>query len=110
MRAPRPMDISAANPTPMAASRGRRPILRMRSSALSDPSRRISSPHPELVEGRGEEMLLRMRYSVPADPARHSERRRRLLYGRRKGPKLSAHQLHLRETLLPRLTLHIQNG
>jgi tRNA (guanine-N7-)-methyltransferase len=33
------------------------------------------------------------------------ERRRRLLYGRRKGPKLSAHQDALRATLLPRLRL-----
>jgi len=32
-----------------------------------------------------------------------SARRRGLLYGRRKGPKLSAHQLSLRETLLPSL-------
>jgi tRNA (guanine-N7-)-methyltransferase len=37
-------------------------------------------------------------------------RRRRLLYGRRKGPKLSARQLHLRATLLPRLTLHPKEG
>jgi tRNA (guanine-N7-)-methyltransferase len=39
----------------------------------------------------------------------HSPRRRRLLYGRRKGPKLSAHQLGLRQTLLPKLTLHLEN-
>jgi tRNA (guanine-N7-)-methyltransferase len=32
-------------------------------------------------------------------------RRRRALYGRRKGPKLSARQLNLRATLLPRLAL-----
>ena len=38
----------------------------------------------------------------------HAERHRRQLYGRRKGPKLSAHQQRLRETLLPRLILHIQ--
>jgi tRNA (guanine-N7-)-methyltransferase len=37
-----------------------------------------------------------------------SGRRRRLLYGRRKGPKLSAHQTDLRETLLPRLSLQLQ--
>jgi tRNA (guanine-N7-)-methyltransferase len=38
------------------------------------------------------------------------ERRRGLLYGRRKGPRLSAHQAHLRETLLPQLTLHLERG
>jgi tRNA (guanine-N7-)-methyltransferase len=37
-------------------------------------------------------------------------RRRGLLYGRRKGPKLSARQLLLRETLLPRLALSLQPG
>ncbi len=51
-------------------------------------------------------MLLRMRYSVPADPARRPERHRRHLFGRRKGPKLSARQLQLRETLLPQLLLN----
>ncbi|MGZ5934850.1 MAG: tRNA (guanine(46)-N(7))-methyltransferase TrmB [Rhizomicrobium sp.] len=39
-----------------------------------------------------------------------AERHRRHLFGRRKGPKLSAHQLSLRETLLPRLVLHIEKG
>jgi tRNA (guanine-N7-)-methyltransferase len=34
----------------------------------------------------------------------HPDRDRRKLYGRRKGPKLSAHQSGLRQTLLPRLT------
>ncbi len=38
------------------------------------------------------------------------ERRRRQLYGRRKGPALSAHQQSLRETLLPRLLLHLEPG
>jgi tRNA (guanine-N7-)-methyltransferase len=37
-------------------------------------------------------------------------RRRRLLYGRRKGPKLSAHQEQLLETLLPKLRLNLQAG
>ena len=37
-------------------------------------------------------------------------RRRRALYGRRKGPKLSARQVRLRATLLPRLTLNLQDG
>jgi len=36
------------------------------------------------------------------------ERQRRLLYGRRKGPKLSAHQQALRDTLLPKLLLHLE--
>jgi tRNA (guanine-N7-)-methyltransferase len=37
-------------------------------------------------------------------------RRRRALFGRRKGPRLSAHQLELRQTLLPTLTLNIANN
>lgn len=37
-------------------------------------------------------------------------RRRRALFGRRKGPRLSAHQLELRETLLPKLTLKIADN
>ncbi len=37
-------------------------------------------------------------------------RKRRLLYGRRKGPKLSPHQQHLRDTLLPQLALQPQPG
>ncbi|HEY5338727.1 MAG TPA: tRNA (guanosine(46)-N7)-methyltransferase TrmB [Rhizomicrobium sp.] len=40
----------------------------------------------------------------------HAERKRGNVYGRRKGPKMSTHQEHLLETLLPKLTLHIQNG
>jgi tRNA (guanine-N7-)-methyltransferase len=36
------------------------------------------------------------------------ERARRLLYGRRKGPKLSPHQQNLRDTLLPTLALHLE--
>ena len=40
----------------------------------------------------------------------HPERQRRLLYGRRKGPKLRGHQAELLETLLPRLTLQIEQG
>src|SRR6185295_18399494 len=78
MPVPRLTAISAANRTPMAASRGRGPISRMRSSARSS----VNDP----------------------------QRRRRLLYGRRKGPKLSAHQLALRQTLLPRLTLQLEKN
>jgi tRNA (guanine-N7-)-methyltransferase len=40
----------------------------------------------------------------------YNPRRRRLLYGRRKGPKLSARQQRLRQTLLPRLTLQLEQG
>jgi tRNA (guanine-N7-)-methyltransferase len=39
--------------------------------------------------------------------APYPERRRQQLYGRRKGPKLTAHQSALRQTLLPRLTLDL---
>jgi tRNA (guanine-N7-)-methyltransferase len=37
-------------------------------------------------------------------------RRRRSIYGRRKGPKLSARQSRLRATLLVELTLHLEQG
>ncbi|HEY2070422.1 MAG TPA: tRNA (guanine(46)-N(7))-methyltransferase TrmB [Rhizomicrobium sp.] len=37
-------------------------------------------------------------------------RRRRLVYGRRKGPKLSEHQSSLFTTLLPKLALEIRDG
>jgi tRNA (guanine-N7-)-methyltransferase len=37
----------------------------------------------------------------------HAERTRRQLYGRRKGPRLSAHKASLFETLLPKLALNI---
>ncbi len=47
--------------------------------------------------------------SAPSDAA-VPERRRRLLYGRRKGPKLSAHQQHLRDTLLAELRLDLRAG
>ncbi|MEI9996025.1 MAG: tRNA (guanine(46)-N(7))-methyltransferase TrmB [Rhizomicrobium sp.] len=40
----------------------------------------------------------------------HQERRRGQLYGRRKGPRLSAYQQDLRETLLPQLALRLQSG
>jgi tRNA (guanine-N7-)-methyltransferase len=40
----------------------------------------------------------------------HPERQRRQLYGRRKGPKLSAHQQHLIDTLLPKLALKLEQG
>ena len=41
-------------------------------------------------------------------PANHPERQRRLLYGRRKGPKLRDHQAALPETVLPQMTLHLE--
>ena len=40
----------------------------------------------------------------------HPERQRRLLYGRRKGPKLRGTQAELLDTLLPRLTLRLEPG
>lgn len=43
-------------------------------------------------------------------PEAHPERRRRQLYGRRKGPKLRGHRAALLETLLPKLALRIENG
>lgn len=52
-----------------------------------------------------------MRSSAHSDlHGRHAERLRRQLFGRRKGPKLSAHQLQLRETLLPRLSLKLEEN
>ena len=48
------------------------------------------------------------------DPRQHvmddlqKKRHRRALFGRRKGPKLSAHQLELRRTLLPKLILRLE--
>lgn len=39
-----------------------------------------------------------------------TERARRSLYGRRKGPKLSAHQQHLLDALLPAFELHLNPG
>jgi tRNA (guanine-N7-)-methyltransferase len=40
----------------------------------------------------------------------HAERTRRSLHGRRKGPKLSVHQRHLLDCLLPQFELKIQKG
>ena len=40
----------------------------------------------------------------------HPERHRRQLYGRRKGPKLSAHQQHLIDALLPMLAWKLEQG
>jgi tRNA (guanine-N7-)-methyltransferase len=42
--------------------------------------------------------------NAPSNPSR----RRALLYGRRKGPKLSAHKEELRRTLLPKLVLRLE--
>lgn len=49
---------------------------------------------------------------APSDPSdeRRKARQRGSLYGRRKGPKLSAHQAALLENLLPRLKLDLQPG
>jgi tRNA (guanine-N7-)-methyltransferase len=40
----------------------------------------------------------------------HRQRQRRQLYGRRKGPRLSAHQQQLIDTLLPQLALKLEQG
>lgn len=47
---------------------------------------------------------------APSDSAERNERQRGLLYGRRKGPKLSAHQAALCESLLPRIDLELHAG
>jgi len=70
----------------MAGSPGRRPT-----------SSRPSSPARSDVTNEPQDALAEVR-------------RRRLLYGRRKGPKLSAHQTQLLETLLPKLRLNLQSG
>lgn len=59
-----------------------------------------------MADSRGRKPISRKASSAPSDPSR----RRGLLYGRRKGPKLSARQAHLRETLLPGLTLRLEPG
>ena len=43
-------------------------------------------------------------------PPQRAERQRRLVYGRRKGPKLRGHQAELLETLLPKLALAIEKN
>jgi tRNA (guanine-N7-)-methyltransferase len=40
----------------------------------------------------------------------HPQRQRRLLYGRRKGPKLRGHQAELLKALLPKLALTLEHG
>ena len=45
-----------------------------------------------------------------AHPPKRAERQRRLVYGRRKGPKLRGHQAELLETLLPKLAIPIETG
>lgn len=46
--------------------------------------------------------------SAPSDSARPPPQK--TLYGRRKGPKLSAHQTRLVETLLPQLRVHLREN
>jgi len=48
--------------------------------------------------------------NAPSDSPAGNGRRRRLLYGRRKGPKLSPHKEELRRTLLPKLALRLEAG
>jgi tRNA (guanine-N7-)-methyltransferase len=60
-----------------------------------------------MAGSRGRRPISRTPSSAPSDWTL-AERRRGLLYGRRKGPKLSAHQTHLHETLLPQLSLQLK--
>ncbi|MGC9955030.1 MAG: tRNA (guanine(46)-N(7))-methyltransferase TrmB [Rhizomicrobium sp.] len=48
--------------------------------------------------------------NAPFDSPVGDTRRRRLLYGRRKGPKLSPYKEELRRTLLPKLALPLEPG
>src|SRR5207248_5794952 len=82
MRARRRTGISGANPTGTAAFRG-----------SEQTNWRRSLPAPSEQSGDS------------IDGPRRSK-----LYGRRKGPKLSAHQSGLLETLLPRLKLRLRKN
>ena len=62
-----------------------------------------------MAGSRGRRPISRTPSSAPFDGA-HAARRRGQLYGRRKGPKLSAHQAELREKLLPQLSVRLQPG
>ncbi len=61
-------------------------------------------------------MTAAFRGSAPISPdsskphSDSAQRKRGQLYGRRKGPKLSAHQSGLLEALLPKLQLHLRPG
>src|SRR3954447_1076676 len=73
--------------------------------AISD-ARRIRT-----VVSHGKKPTSPTRSSAASDVSgAHAERVRRMLYGRRKGPKLSAHQQHLLDQLLPQLELHLMPG
>jgi tRNA (guanine-N7-)-methyltransferase len=48
--------------------------------------------------------------SAPSEEDSIADPRRRKLYGRRKGPRLSAHQAALVESLLPRLKVHLREN
>jgi tRNA (guanine-N7-)-methyltransferase len=50
------------------------------------------------------------RFELTDETGLRTERTRRQLYGRRKGPKLSQHQTSLLETLLPQLALTLVQG
>ena len=62
-----------------------------------------------MAASRGKRPILPTRSSARSS-VNDPQRRRRLLYGRRKGPRLSAHQLALRQTLLPKLTLQVEKN
>jgi tRNA (guanine-N7-)-methyltransferase len=64
-----------------------------------------------MAASAGKRPISPTRSSVPSDVSGgHAERTRRLLYGRRKGQKLSAHQQHLLDHLLPQFELRLNPG
>ena len=61
-----------------------------------------------MAASRGNTPILPPSSSAPSELTQQAERRRRQLYGRRKGPKLSRHQASLFKTLLPQLELKLE--
>jgi tRNA (guanine-N7-)-methyltransferase len=73
--------------------------------AISD-ARRIRT-----VVSRGKKPTSPTRLSAASDVSgAHAERKRGMIYGRRKGPKLSAHQQHLLDHLLSQFALDLNPG
>src|ERR1700692_456561 len=72
--------------------------------AISDASRMRRGASP------GRRPILQASSPASPDETREGLPQRRLLYGRRKGPKLSAHQEALRATLLPQLAWRLERG
>src|SRR5450631_2302647 len=90
------MAISAASRTPTAASPGKRRIWPIRSNRRFDFSLRAGGEH-------GVQPCERPVLGWGMTEPDHPDRNRRKLYGRRKGPKMSARQAGLRRTLLGEL-------